>query len=48
MIGGPVFDLFCKMAQETFKGAANAKSALIITPEKVIVATPGPDNNKTF
>ena len=45
---GPVFDLFCKMAQETFKGSANAKGALIITPEKVIVATPGPDNNKTF
>ena len=44
---GPVFDLFSKMAQETFKGAVNAKGALIITPEKVIVATPGPDNNTT-
>lgn len=45
---GPVFDIFAKMAQETFKGAVNAKGALVITPEKVIVATPGPDNNTTF
>ena len=29
-----------------FKGALTAKGALIITPEKVIVTTPGPDNKK--
>lgn len=45
---GPVYELFCKMAEETFKGTAKAKGALIITPKEVIVATPGPDNNKTF
>ena len=28
------------------KGAATAKGALVITPEKVIVATPGADNKK--
>ena len=29
-----------------FKGAATAKGALIITPSKVIVTTPGADNKK--
>ena len=43
---GPVLDLFQAMAEATFKGAANAKGALVIAPEKVIVSTPGPDNNK--
>lgn len=45
---GPVFDMFQAMAEATFKGAVNAKGALIITPNKVIVATPGPDNNTVF
>lgn len=43
---GPVVDIFQAMAEATFKGAANAKGALVITPEKVIIASPGPDNNK--
>ena len=29
-----------------YNGAATAKGALIITPEKVIVTTPGADNKK--
>jgi hypothetical protein len=29
-----------------FKGAATAKGALEIVPEKIIVTTPGPDNKK--
>lgn len=29
-----------------FHGAVNAKGALLVTPEKVIVAASGPDNNK--
>ena len=37
---GPVVDMFKKIAEDTFKGA------LIVTPEKVIVTTPGPDNKK--
>lgn len=45
---GPVYDMFAKLAEDTFKGAAPCKGALIITPNKVIVATPGPDNNKTL
>ena len=45
---GPVFEMFQKMAQEVFKGVVSTKGALIITPEKVIVTTPGPDNNKVL
>lgn len=43
---GPVVDVFKKMADQLFHGAATAKGALIITPEKVIVTTPGPENKK--
>ena len=43
---GPVVDTFKKMVEDMFKGAATAKGALIITPEKVIVTTPGADNKK--
>lgn len=43
---GPVVDTFKKLVEDMFKGAATAKGALIITPEKVIVTTPGPDNKK--
>lgn len=30
-----------------FKGACTAKGVLVITPETVIVTTPGPDNKKS-
>lgn len=43
---GPVVDAFKKLAEEIFHGKATAKGALIITPDKVIVTTPGPDNKK--
>ncbi len=43
---GPVVDTFKKMVEEMFEGAATAKGALVITPEKVIVTTPGEDNKK--
>lgn len=43
---GPIVDAFKKQVEAMFKGAATAKGALIITPEKVIVTTPGPDNKK--
>lgn len=42
----PVVDTFKSMVEEMFHGAATAKGALIITPEKVIVTTPGADNKK--
>jgi predicted pyridoxine 5'-phosphate oxidase superfamily flavin-nucleotide-binding protein len=43
---GPIVDTFKKMVSDMFKGAVTAKGALIITPEKIIVTTPGPDNKK--
>lgn len=43
---GPVVEAFKKLADSLFKGAVTAKGALIITPERVIVTTPGPDNKK--
>lgn len=42
----PIVDTFKNLVEDMFKGAATAKGALIITPEKVIVTTPGPDNKK--
>jgi len=43
---GPVVGTFKAMVEAMFHGAATAKGALIITPEKVIVTTPGADNKK--
>lgn len=43
---GAIVDTFKAMVEDMFKGAATAKGALIITPYKVIVTTPGADNKK--
>lgn len=43
---GEVVDNFKVMVEKMFNGAATAKGALIITPEKIIVTTPGADNKK--
>lgn len=43
---GPIVDTFKKAVEDMFKGAATAKGALEIIPEKIIVTTPGPDNKK--
>ena len=43
---GDVVNTFKAMVEAMFHGAATAKGALIITPEKVIVTTPGADNKK--
>ena len=43
---GDVVRTFKAMVEQMFHGGATAKGALIITPEKVIVTTPGPDNKK--
>lgn len=45
---GAVVDTFKAMVEEMFNGAATAKGALIITPEKVIVTTPGAENKKVL
>ena len=43
---GDVVNTFKKMVEDMFKGAVTAKGALVITPEKVIVTTPGENNKK--
>lgn len=43
---GEVVSTFNTMVEKMFNGAATAKGALVITPEKVIVTTPGADNKK--
>ena len=45
---GAVVDTFKAMVEKMFNGTATAKGALIITPEKVIVTTPGADNKKVL
>lgn len=43
---GKIVDTFKEMVEKTFNSTVTAKGALIITPEKVIVTTPGADNKK--
>lgn len=45
---GAVVDTFKAMVEKMFNGAATAKGALIITPEKVIVTTPGAENKRVL
>ena len=45
---GKLVDTFKAMAEDLFHGAATAKGALLITPEAVIVTTPGADNKKNI
>ena len=45
---GEVVRTFKAMGEKMFQGAATAKGALLITPEQVIVTTPGADNKKVL
>lgn len=45
---GPVVATFKAMVGQMFQGAATAKGALIITPETVVVTTPGAENKKVL
>ena len=45
---GKVVDTFKAMVEKMFNGAATAKGALVITPEKVLVTTPGAENKKVL
>ncbi|MGM9526444.1 MAG: pyridoxamine 5'-phosphate oxidase family protein [Peptococcaceae bacterium] len=45
---GNIVDTFKTMVETMFHGAATAKGALVITPEKVIVTTPGAENKKVL
>ena len=46
MTEGELVNTFKAMVEKMFNGAATAKGALVITPSKVIVTTPGSDNKK--
>ena len=43
---GTIVDTFKAMVEKMFNGAATAKGALVITPSRVIVTTPGAENKK--
>ena len=43
---GPVYEHYAKLAEETFRGAHPAKCAVLVTPEKLIVASPNGDNKR--
>ncbi|MCC9295129.1 pyridoxamine 5'-phosphate oxidase family protein [Clostridium sp. WLY-B-L2] len=43
---GELVDKFKKIVSKAMNNAVTAKGVLIVTPEQVIVATPGADNNK--
>lgn len=43
---GAVVETFKAVVEEMFHGVATAKGALIVTPSRVIVTTPGADNKK--
>lgn len=45
---GPLVEPYHKLAQQMFKGALDAKGALVITPSKIIVCSPTPDNGKVL
>lgn len=43
---GPVVEKYKKIVSDMFRGTCTAKGILIVTPEKIIVTTPGEDNKK--
>lgn len=43
---GPVYEHYAKLAEDTYHGEHPAKCAVIVTPEKLIVASPNGDNKK--
>lgn len=45
---GEIVNTFKQAVESMFKGAATAKGALVIAPDKVIITTPGADNKKVL
>ena len=43
---GPVYEHYANLAEETYHGARPAKCAVIVTPERLIVASPNDDNKR--
>lgn len=45
---GEIVKNFKAVVEQMFNGGATAKGALLITPEKIIVTTPGAENKKVL
>ena len=45
---GEIVETFKAMVEKMFNGTATAKGALVITPQQVIVTTPGANNKKVL
>ena len=43
---GPVYEHYANLAEETYRGERPVKCAVIVTPEKLIVASPNDDNKR--
>ena len=43
---GATYDFFVKLANDTFKGAMPLKCAIVVKPEKIIVASPNKQNKE--
>ena len=43
---GEAYEHYCKLTQDTFKGATQLKCAVIITPERLINASPNEHNKE--
>lgn len=48
LTSGELVNTFKASVEKMFNGAATAKGVLLITPEKVIVTSPGADNKKVL
>ena len=43
---GPIYEHYANLAEKTYHGERPAKCAVIVTPEKLIVASPNNDNRR--
>ena len=43
---GPIYEHYANLAEETYHGARPAKCAVIVTPERLIVASPNAENKR--
>ena len=43
---GPVYEHYANLAEQTYHGTHPVKCAVIVTPERLIVATPNDDNKR--
>ena len=43
---GPLYEHYANLAEETYRGERPVQCAVIVTPEKLIVASPNDDNKR--